>query len=303
MVLVSIACPICGSDSFKVIRESKWPIVVDASHFEHVYRSSSEQQLFEQVVRCDSCGLVYLNPRPKDEIILASYRDVQDTSFIKQNEERIKTFKVAFSKVIGDFKLPSGSRVLDIGCAGGAFLKAAKDLGMSPVGIEPSKYLTEFSKSTYRVEVLNGLLEEQSLPEQSFDVITLWDVIEHLLNPEQTFKIVSRLIKPNGILVINYPNFKSRLARLMGDKWPFWLSVHVTYFEPRTLEAFLNKFGFQIQDQRRHWQILQLGYLLERAGAYFKVFGYLSKVTYTLGLSRIPLFYYMGQHRVVAKKI
>lgn len=300
MLLKEINCPLCSHNNYKVLKE---PAQISEDELKNIYRSSSDKQLFERVVQCKDCDLVYLNPILDSKFIVDSYKEAIDDTFITQNQYRIDTFKSAFKEVLHYLSIkPSPAiSVLDIGCAGGAFLKAVKDLGLTPVGVEPSAYLSDYARKTYNVDVRSGILEEQNFPQRSFDIITMWDVVEHLTNPNQVLRQIKGLLKPNGHLVINYPDYSTLTARAFGWKWPFWLSVHLTYFSPKTVKELHKRNGFEVLRYKRHWQKLELGYLFNRASKYFGFFSYFEKFVKLIKLDKVPVYYYLGQIQVVAK--
>jgi 2-polyprenyl-3-methyl-5-hydroxy-6-metoxy-1,4-benzoquinol methylase len=192
--------------------------------------------------------------------------------------------------------------VLDVGCAGGAFPKAAKDLGFDVVGVEPSTWLAEQGRSLYGLDIRAGLLQDQNFPDQSFDLISLWDVIEHLPDAHAVVGDIHRLLRPGGHLIVNTPDYGSLARKLLGPKWPMLLSVHLIYFTQETMRDFLRRDDFEVVDFRPFWQTLQLGYVLKRASAYFSVFGLAQKATDALRLSGIPLTYNIGQSFVLARR-
>lgn len=301
MSFKEINCPLCGTAEFVVLKKSD---SISDEKLKQIYRSSSDTHLFEQVVRCNACSLVYLNPILDSKFIVDSYKDAIDDKFVTQNQYRIETFKRGFQEILVFLGIESNfskMRTLDIGCAGGAFLKAVKDLGGNPVGVEPSKYLSDFARREYGVEVYSGILEEQDFGSGSFDIITMWDVVEHLTDPNQVFSDMRRIVKDQGYLVINYPDYSTLIAKIMGWKWPFWLSVHLTYFTPKTITRLIEANGFKVLRMKRHWQKLEFGYLLERAAYYFPIFKYVGSVARFFGLSHLPCYYYLGQIQVVAK--
>jgi predicted TPR repeat methyltransferase len=260
--------------------------------------------LMDQLVRCLGCSLNYLNPRVKHEIILQSYSDAVDPMFIEQNEQRVKTFTRTLKSLMArhHIKVDETKTVLDIGCAGGAFPKAASDLGFSAVGVEPSRWLSNEARKRYALDIRTGVLEDQDFTAQSFDMVTMWDVIEHLIDPGGIVDKIHHLLHADGTLVINYPDQASLAQKLMGKKWPFYLSVHLTYFTPTTITKFLNQHGFAVVEIRPFWQTLQLGYVLQRASAYFKIFGAAKKAIESIGLGSQPFHYQLGQTLVVARK-
>lgn len=154
----------------------------------------------------------------------------------------------------------------------------------------------------YGLDIRTGTLAEQEFPKASFDIVTLWDVLEHLSDPAGELQRVRALLKSDGLLIVNYPDFGSVASRLLGRKWPFLLSVHLTYFTRATARTFLEQQGFAVRDIRTHWQTLALGYVLRRAGNYFSLFGLLGRLIDAAGMGKLPLRYTIGQTLVVSRK-
>lgn len=299
-----VDCPLCGKRSYNVLRAAQYPTNLSRKELLAIYSASSDHVLLDALVRCSHCGLVYLNPRIRQDVILESYASAVDPQFIKQNEPRIRTFRRSLDYLTRrhGLKASRDTRVLDVGCAGGAFPKAAADAGFSVIGVEPSKWLSEQGRLNYGLDIRTGVLGEQSLPSSSFDLITLWDVIEHLTGPSDVVTDIHRLLKPDGLFLVNYPDHASWARRILGYRWPFFLSVHLIYFTPKTITRFLHEHGFEVQEIRPFWQTLQLGYVLKRASGYFRIFGLLEKCARGLGIYTVPLRYNIGQSFLVAKK-
>jgi SAM-dependent methyltransferase len=299
-----ISCPFCSALTFQVVYSGSYPKKFSRDFLTRIYRSSSDQKLFEQVVRCTDCGLVYLNPRLASNLIIDSYSEGEDQAFIEQDGMRIRTFSRVLKQLSRKFniKLAPETRALDIGCAGGAFLCSARQLGLSAIGIEPNKWLGDYARSKFNLDVRIGTLSDHALPESSFDIVTLWDVIEHLSNPDYELEKIHAILRPGGLLVINYPDFGSLIARIFGKKWPFLLSVHLVYYTRKTICKQLSKKGFKILDIKPHWQTLELGYILKRASSYFPFVKFFEKLVNKVRLGSIPIKYWMGQTQVIAKK-
>ncbi len=300
----TIPCPLCAKNPFAVVYPAHFPDQLTSEFLTTVYRSSSDQTIFEQVVRCLYCNLVYLNPRLAPERIVEAYAEGEDTAFIEQDDMRIRTFLDALQSLHREYgvTLSPETKVLDIGCAGGAFLRAAKALTLTATGVEPSKWLSQYAREKHGLDVRTGTLAEQDFPKESFDLITLWDVIEHLPDPGKELDRIYELLKPGGLLVVNYPDFGSVPAKVLGRKWPFLLSVHLFYYTRQTIRRQLWKHNFQVVRMTRHWQTLELGYVLERATQYFSFFHFVGKIVEKIGWSSFPIKYWIGQTRVVAKK-
>ena len=297
-------CPICDSQSYKVISNATYPKNINKNDLMDMYSSSSDHILMDQLVECEECSLKYINPQVSDEIIFKSYEDAVDPTFIEQNLLRIATFKRNLLNLCRSLKVtPSSNQVvLDIGCAGGAFPVAANELGFSVVGVEPSLWLAKQAKAEYNLDIRSGSLKSQNFSKNSFDMVTLWDVIEHLTDPSDVLVDTQHVLKKNGLMVVNYPNYNSLARFLLRKKWPFFLSVHLSYFTPKTIRRLLDQHNFEVLSSRPYWQTLELKYILERASSYFKIFKILAIFVKFIGLEKMPIRYNMGQTLVVARK-
>ena len=301
----TILCPLCGDAAFDVVKGSKYPTTLSVEDLRKAYSASSSHQLLDQVVRCRSCSLHYVNPRPQAELIIESYSAAEDPTFVAQNQGRIHSFEKVLRKVLTLERRQDGQgqRFLDIGCAGGASLVAAKACGFDPVGVEPSRWMADYGRRTYGVDIRDGILQPGMFPEGTFDVITLWDVLEHNPEPKALLDMIRQLLRPNGLFVLSYPDFRSAIGRILGDRWPFWLSVHILYYDRSTIARQLATCGFRIERYIPYWPTLEFGYIVERATPYMPFLKPLHGVISALGLSRVPLSYNVGQTIVLAKKI
>ena len=302
-LIEEVDCPLCGGRRYSVLREARYPEGLNERTVGEFYSASSDELLFDQLVRCDGCELIYLNPRIREDLILASYGDAEDPTFVTQNQQRIRSFKRSFSGLLRRQGLPpAGARVLDVGCAGGAFPEAANQLGCDVVGVEPSRWLSEHARATYGLDIRTGVLQDQELAPESFDVVTLWDVIEHLTQPRAVLGCARELLKSSGLLVVNFPDWDGLMRRVLRDRWPFLLSVHLVYFSPETLKRFLWECGFEVIEVRPYFQTLELGYVLKRAEPYAPLTGLARRVVTKLGLDALPFTYNLAQSQVVARK-
>lgn len=303
-LLESVECPVCGTDRFTVIEPACYPGGIDAAGFAEVYSASGDDVLMDQLVACDECTVIYLNPRVRGDLIIQGYRDAVDPRFIEQNAYRVRTFRRQLERLIGRHGItPSAdTRVLDVGCAGAAFPKAAADMGFSVVGVEPCEWLARHGREAYGLDIRAGVLAEQDFEPASFDLVSMWDVVEHLTDPQAVLRDIRQILAVDGLLVINYPDYGGLVRRIMGKRWPFLLSVHLTYFTPKTMTRFLNDQGFDVLEINPFWQTLPLAYVLERAAPYFGVFGVLQKVVTKVGLARLGLTYNLSQSLCVARK-
>jgi SAM-dependent methyltransferase len=299
--LEDVSCAVCGSDAYEVVvpsrRDPAQPIDLQA-----VFRSSGDEPLQDQMVRCTSCDLHYVRPRLRWELILEGYRGGTDENFVSQVAFRERTFRGCLRK-LESVARPSGRRVLDVGAAGGSFLAMARERGYEALGCEPSTWMCGFARERYGLDLHPGTIFDMPVPRGSIDLLTLWDVIEHTPDPRAVLQRAHELLTPDGVLVMSWPDYASLAARLLGRRWPFLLTVHLYYFAPATMSTLLRKTGFEPLDYRPHVQTLELGYVAMRAAPYLGPLGGLLRGTVgALGLDRVPLAYWVGQTMVVAKK-
>ena len=154
-----------------------------------------------------------------------------------------------------------------------------------------------------RALIRAGELFDQDYPPQSFDVITLWDVVEHTPDPARVLCRINDLLKPGGLLIVNYPDRGSWIARLLGRRWPFLSSVHLYYFKRRTLANMLEGRGFEVTQQRAHFQWLELDYLLKRGDVISaRLSRWLRIAASRLGIARRQVPYWIGQTFVAAHR-
>jgi SAM-dependent methyltransferase len=183
-------------------------------------------------------------------------------------------------------------RLLDVGCASGLFLQEAKQVGWNIAGIEPNEALCAQARKNLGedAEVQCTTLEMARL-ESGFDAITLWDVLEHVPDPQTFLQHCRSLLRSKGYLFLNVPDLDSWPARILGTRWPLLLPEHLNYFNRESLCFCAEKAGLRpVQfGRRRAWfSARYLGYRLSQhsvPGA-----GWLGKIAQgPLGNMTIPL--------------
>ncbi len=301
--LEEINCPCCFRNSFKILKNSNYQKIENLEKLKEIYKSSSNDLLIDQLVECNYCSFQYLNPRIKSEIIMQSYEDVIDETHISQDKFRLKTFTKSLNKIIKLLNLQkiNDKYFLDIGSASGIFLKVAKDLGFKEEGYEPSKWMADYGKKNYKINIYQGSIDDLD-QNKKFDFISFWDVLEHVTDLDKTLGKVKKVSKENSFLIINIPDNDSFACKFMKKKWPFYLNVHLYYFSRMTLEKVLQQYNFRFVNSFPHWQYLSLGYLCKRASKYMKIFKYIEKFFDFLRLSNVSIPYNLGQTTFIFKK-
>jgi 2-polyprenyl-3-methyl-5-hydroxy-6-metoxy-1,4-benzoquinol methylase len=291
-----VKCPLCKKNNYEVIINSQKKKEFTKSYIKNVFNSSSSV-FDDQVVKCKNCKFIYLNPRIKQKIIDKSYSFSKDRKFISQNKNRIKTFKNTLSLISNQIDF-SNKKILDIGSGGGAFLKACKDRNITAEGIEPNKWLVNYSKKKYGINISTKNLNKIN---KTYHIVSLFDVLEHIPNIKLAINKIYKLVKKDGFLIINVPDHNSLARKILKKNWPFYLTVHLHYFDKKSLSKLLDK-KFKLFYSKSYWQVLELSYVLERGSKYFRILKMLNQIIIFLGLGKISLKYNMGQTLFIFKK-
>lgn len=204
--------------------------------------------------RCPSCGLVYHSPRPKKEYIsgqyisgrfLQAFREI----YLPSAEYRMSTI---FRERIKDIILPRvrRGRLLDIGCSSGHFLKVAGEHGFEVYGIEPNPEMVRFASKNLKLpNILEGVFRKNEYPDDYFDAVTLWDVLEHVPEPGTLLRSVFKAIKPNGWVFAYTENVESLNVFITGmDSEIFAPDVHLRHYSPDTFSKEFEKAGFLVKE-------------------------------------------------------
>jgi len=297
-------CNICGSTAFRVLLPAR-PDQAPPSHGDLVrtFSSSGNERLSHQLVACTGCGLQYVSPRLRAEAVLDGYAHGSDETFVSQMRGREITFDKSLDVIMRAWHGPSG-RLLDIGTGSGAFPYVASKRGWQADGCEPNRWLCEWARANYGLNIGAGTLFEQRYPAASYDLVTLWDVLEHTPDSKREIEEARRLLRDGGLLVVTYPDIGSWIARLMGRRWVFLLDVHLYYFTRTTIRRLLEDIGFELVRLAPHVQRLGLGYILHRASPYAgPPARAASRLAVRLGLADRQVPYWMGQTLVIARKV
>ena len=228
-----INCNLCGSDDYEILFiKSGMQFGINKNY---------------TIVQCKKCGLQYVNPQPT---MNDKKRIEYDISYWMPRDpdeifKRIAVWRTRQKRVESLYR--KKGKILDIGCDGGFFLRTMKENGWSVYGVELRKDFCRYAKETLDLDIFNGMLEENILPDGHFDIVTMWDTIEHLPDPSRTLSIVNRILKDHGLLAISTINVDSFNAKILRNKWRFYNPPsHTFFFSLQTLREMLEKEGFRI---------------------------------------------------------
>jgi len=252
-------CLICGGTNFR----SRFPSIaepVDQEASSEPYRiTHSERKFVGAIVRCVDCGMVIL---PLDFVPSGSYTDAADPYYLEQEAERLANAHALLEHV------PPGGKLLEIGCAAGFLLRAARDRGFDALGVEMSEWASGVARDQYGLDVRTGKLEDIGLADDTFDVVVLADVIEHLTDPRRTLREIGRVLKPGGRLLLLTPDAGSVVARIAGARWWGLLDDHYFYFSRDNLKRFLEGEGFEVVTITAHGRKFPLAHWLSKVDQY-----------------------------------
>jgi len=292
---LQVWCPVCDSKDCKVLYEP-W---VSIQEPQKLYGAASGIQGTQRLVMCNACHMIYENPRYPDEVILAGYTGAEESGHDSQYGSRVKSFYRTLKSLV-DAIPQRGSRVLDVGTAGGAFLDAATRYGYDAVGLEPSRYLVEQGRKR-GLNIEQGTIDTNPLKPGSFDLVCLWDVIEHLTDPKGALSKIRTLLKPDGVLLINFPDIGTWQAKLAGQRFWWILSVHLHHFTRKTIAEICRRTGFETFRFQRYWQTLEFGYLQQMAIHYKIPLSRPLKRLTPEAIQRLPIPYYASQTTALAR--
>ena len=228
------------------------------------------QEPFEIMV-CEDCGLLYTTPKPSDEKLGNYYKSEAYYShqenkkgFIPRVYEAVKSVNLKHKIAIATQGKEPG-RLLDIGCGVGDFLHFAEQNGWQCTGAEPSEDAASIAKKRIKAEIMLPK-DLEKLPDESFDVITMWHVLEHVSDLQWQVNQLNRLLKKGGRLVIALPNFRSYDAQYYKDKWAAYdVPRHLNHFSQDSIAKIFNINGLiQNQTQKLVWDAFYISFMSEK---------------------------------------
>jgi len=142
---------------------------------------------------------------------------------------------------------PQRSRLLDVGCSSGAFLASARSLGYVGTGVEPAAKPVKTAKE-FGLDVRQGFLQDLRFPDETFDAITLFEVIEHVREPMTLLRECRRILKREGVMVIGTGNADSWTVRFMKGNWDYFMNHggHVSFYNLMSLSKLAGRAGFRV---------------------------------------------------------
>ena len=299
MTLVTVPCAVCQGTTFESIYPSTiFDVATDPSRF---FGSSRRRAGHLEIVRCSACGLVLSNPQDDTATLASVYTALEDEAYEGEHDNRRRAAR-HYLELMRRYQ-PKPARLLDVGCATGVFVCAAREVGWDATGLDASSWMITRARSRCPAATfLIAGLGEARFATGAFDVITLWDVLEHAPAPRQALESLHRWLRPGGWLLLSVPNVASMTARLMGRHWVMLLREHLWYFSPAIMARLLSRTGFDPVRIRPEWRRFSLGSVVARLTQYPGIVGAASGGLSRLPLAgRLPLRLAIGEMDVVAR--
>jgi SAM-dependent methyltransferase len=237
-------CNLCGANDTELVYEEKDRLMKLPGTF--------------YLVRCRQCGLLYLNPRPTAKEIGYYYPEEYGPYTVKPQDEPswINRLDTSYgywkrARLVSTAHVDSG-RILDVGCATGNFLNMMSHFGAWELyGVDINAAGVQYARDRYGINACLGELADGRYKDGFFDVVTMWDVMEHVHDPTATLAEVHRILKPGGLFLVRVPNVATWDAKLFGRFWAGYDAPrHLYIYSPPTLTRFLDNAGFHIHRMR-----------------------------------------------------
>ena len=231
------SCPICKGKDFIKNLDCK----------DH----STSKELFT-IVSCETCGFIFTNPRPLDKELEKYY--ISDM-YISHTNQKSGAFnwmyqtvrKYAINRKVSLLKKTANKGMhLDIGCGTGEFLNACKEVGFGAKGIEPSDLARNQAINNFNLDVSENI-DLSQFNSTSFSSISMWHVLEHVSNIDDTIGQFSRVLRKDGILIVAVPNCTAWDATYYKEFWAAWdVPIHLWHFSKKTIKHLFKNHGFSL---------------------------------------------------------
>jgi len=230
----TVKCNLCGADDYSV-------------------RFPKGYAQLHRIVVCNRCGLMYFNPQESvdcERFASDSYPKVFDEvacgQYFKKQHVQLPDNMRALRAV--NALAPKRGRLLEIGSYCGIFLDRIRASGWQVTGLEPDRGVADYSRAKYGLEIVDGVLPQLSLADQSFEAVVMLHVIEHMPDPAENLREIHRLLKLGGVLVVETPRFDSLMFKLLGRRERSLSNCngHIYFFTLPTLRQLFEKNGFEV---------------------------------------------------------
>lgn len=251
-----LLCKLCDSDNLQLLFNGNF----DSQKI----TKFSQYAIYGDILKCKNCGFITEKQSHDIEKIneYLSKEEYGDETIGKLNlSEKSRSYSPLVN-IIENHHPISGSTLLDVGANTGVFMNLARSLGGFPQGLEPSIEAANTANSHFNLNIQNGVISEIDFPSNSFDIITMWDVVEHLYDPIIDLKTLQPKLRSGGYIFVSTHNIDHAFCKILGKHNPLLMYQHFHHFNPSTLQAALSKAGFEPLGVRYFYKSWSMKYLL-----------------------------------------
>lgn len=263
-----------------------------------------------QLWECNVCSLQFISPFPTEQQLDKTYQehyfatDKQGAygyrnyaNMQKQLQQEAQT-KLAF---LHEF-VPKGV-MLDVGAGTGVFITLAKKFGYDIWANDISKFACD-KLAQREVRVIRGSLSKITLPKNKFDIVTAWDVFEHIPQINKTVKNIASSLKPGGILALTTPDTNSLDAKIFGHHWYGYKKIpeHLIFFNQSSINKLLEKSDLEILETKPWGFVRSVGFLLDRMVVFSPIFRPIRSIMEKIGFAKLTVYLPLTDFMIIAKK-
>jgi len=228
-----------------------------------------------EVLSCRSCGLLFRSELPSADDLLSIYasdyfahRGDGDASGYADYLSDAREHRLTARKRVGQLVDAIGpGRLLDVGSAAGFFMAEARSQGWEPSGIDISPEMSSWGREQLGLDIANGVFQTADYPAASFDAVTMWDYIEHSIDPAADFAKASQVLRPQGVLVLSTGDAASLVARISGRRWHLLTPRHHNFFfTVDTLRRYLQLHNFEMMSVTHPSAHYSIRYMAHKMG-------------------------------------
>jgi hypothetical protein len=286
-------CPLCNSTKTDLFWRGKG--VMNDSDLGISYACANNLKFKPTLFKCSECNHLYSDKSLWPSESGEDYAQVVDLNYLGLEKVKAKTFER--SAIIANQYFSNPRRMIEIGSYTGIFMGAMRLKGWDCVGVEPSRWAAGVSLSK-GLKVYNGTLDQVVGREylEPVELVVSWDVLEHVINPQEFIRDVSKLVAENGILILSTLDRTNYFARITGRHWPWIVNMHLHYFDQKTVIDLVTQFGFNLVSTKPHVHYASISYMLEklfgerRVKKILKAKGIFSRVILPIGFGDVRYY-------------
>ena len=261
--------------------------------------------------KCLDCNLIQVSSDDSLNNLEKLYSEVVDKNYINNLDNKYKTFKNVLKKIkpqINELKqVYSKIKILEIGSYYGVFLNILEENNIEAVGIEPSRHAFEYSSNNNKQTNINSNLNNfvKNYNIKKFNMITAFDVLEHVDDVDVFIDQVSRCLLNNGYFVFSTIFIDSLPAKLLGNYWPWIIPMHLSYFDEKNIELYLKKNNFSVISMSNHVHYAKVNYAI--TGLFNKlpsIFNFIGRLITIFVPNKISIPFNLSDTKIIiAKKL